>query len=240
MIKSFTVINSKSTIVMKLLPMLMVLPVILGYLACSPAEKQIEEPLPAAAFKVMVVQAPVADFDKWKTFYNADDSTRVANGLETFVIGRGIDNPNMVLVSLRMSDVAKAKAFAVSPELKTRMDSAGVNGPPMINFVNVVRFDTTKSDTRTRLIIRHRVKDYDAWLKVYDDEGRSVRASHGIVDRGLGRSIDDPNMVSIVFDITDVEKAKARAASEELKKLMEQAGVEGAPEAFWYTVIEQH
>jgi hypothetical protein len=159
--------------------------------------------------------------------------------MQTFVIGRGIDDTSKVLVSLKLGDVEKAKAFAASDDLKMRMDSAGVNGPPDIMFTNIIRFDTMPSTATTRLIVRHKVKDFDAWLAVYDREGPSTRASHGIKDRGLGRGIDDPNLVSLVFDVTDIDKARARAGSEELKALMSEAGVEGEPTMYWYTVVDQ-
>jgi hypothetical protein len=58
------------------------------------------------------------------------------------------------------------------------------------------------------------------------------------VDRGLGRSIDDPNMVYIIFAITDMAKAKARVGSPELKKLMKDAGVDGPPQIVYYKLVD--
>ncbi|MBK8585427.1 MAG: cyclase [Bacteroidetes bacterium] len=88
------------------------------------------------------------------------------------------------------------------------------------------------------MIINHKVKDFDAWLKVYDGEGVATRAEEGMVDVLLARGIDDPNIVYIVFDITDMEKAKAALSSESKKNLMMSAGVEGAPKMDFYTTAE--
>ena len=41
-------------------------------------------------------------------------------------------------------------------------------------------------------------------------------------------------MVHIVFGVTDMAKAKARTTSAEIKKLMEEAGVLGAPTITFY------
>lgn len=65
---------------------------------------------------------------------------------------------------------------------------------------------------------------------------RSVRAENGLLDRALARDADDPNTVYIVFAISDKEKSMARMQSEELKKTMTDAGVEGAPSFFYYTL----
>ena len=115
------------------------------------------------------------------------------------------------------------------PELKTAMDSASVTGPPTVEYVNTIRNDTTKTDIKDRILVKHKVKYFDAWLKVFDDEGMETRKSHGIVDRALARGMDDPNMVYIVFAASDWDNANARMNSEELKKIMTDAGVEGPP-----------
>lgn len=196
------------------------------------------EPISNADFNVVLILHPVKDFDMWKPHYMAHDSVRQAYGMRHMTLGRGVDDPNMVLIALRADNVEKAKEFIMMPELKTVMDSAGVTGPPTFHYMHTVRFDTPTDTLKDRVIIWHRVKDFDTWLKVFDNEGRKTRMEHGLVDRGLARGIDDPNMVYIVFGVTDMEKAKTRSSSEELKGIMAEAGVEGPPEAFWYKVVD--
>ena len=216
----------------------MALIAIVTFVSCKPAAKEeADEPIPASDSKLVLIKHAVDSFERWLPHYEAHDSVRMAYGLEHGLLGRGMDDPNMVLLVLNASDIDRAKEFIAMPELKSVMDTAGVMGAPQIDYVHMIRFDSTAGLT-DRLLISHRVKDFDAWLKVYDDEGRKVRASHGLVDRALGRGIDDPNMVYIAFGVTDMEKAKARSSSEELKGLMTEAGVEGPPEAFWYKVVD--
>jgi len=212
---------------------------ILFSLACKQAPKEeVMEPIPTSDFNVVLIQHPVSDFDAWKPHYMAHDSVRQAYGLHHMTLGRGVEDPNMVLIALRADDVQKAKEFAIMPELKTVMDSAGVTGPPTIQYMHSVRFDSATVNMKDRVVVTHRAKDYDAFLKVFDGEGRKTRMEHGLVDRGLARGVDDPNTVHIVFAVTDMEKAKARFNSEELKALMAEAGMEGAPTVFWYTVVD--
>ncbi len=208
-------------------------------LACKSGMKEpAEEPIPAASFKLRVTIPDVKDFDVWKSHYMEGDSFRTAYGLTRYVLGRDIDNPNRLLVGLKIANMAKAKEYDASPELKVRRDSSGVIGTPETHWIDVVRLDTTQVASKTRVLAWHHVKDYDAWLKVYDGETRKIRSEHGLVDRGLGRGIDDPNMVYIAMYVSDMEKAKARLMSEELKALMVEGGVDGPVNSVWYNVVD--
>src|SRR6185369_8467007 len=69
-------------------------------------------------FKLLLVKHAVADFDKWKAGYMAHDSMRNAYGISHYRMGRGLDDPKMVIVADKITDVAKAKEFAASASLK--------------------------------------------------------------------------------------------------------------------------
>lgn len=206
--------------------------------ACKSEPKAAEEPIPSTSFKFTMIKHAVKDYNAWKPAYLAHDSMRTAYGISKFVLGRGTDDTTMVFVADKINDLAKAKEFATSPDLKAAMESAGVTGSATIAFAEMLRLDTTTNAQKNRLLISHRVKDFDAWLKVYDSEGRSTRTANGMADRAIARDLDDPNTVYVAFVINDREKANARMQSEELKKLMTDAGVEGPPTFFFYTVQE--
>jgi hypothetical protein len=189
-------------------------------------------------FKVITIKHKVADYAKWRKEYDAHDSVRLAYGITHFVMGRGMDNPNMVVIIDKISDVQKAKDFSVLPSLKETMKKAGVTSTPEFSYFDVVRNDEAKINLKDRLMVTHRVKDFDAWLKVYDAEGINKRTEEGLIDRGMARSVDDPNVVALVFAISDLEKAKASITSEAKKKLMTEAGVEGAPQMFYYKLVD--
>src|SRR6266853_996051 len=70
---------------------------------------------------MMVVTHKVANFAKWKASYDGHDSMRLANGIHSYVIGRGLKDSNMVLVAVKVDDMAKAKSFANDPSLKKAM-----------------------------------------------------------------------------------------------------------------------
>lgn len=190
-----------------------------------------------APFDVVEITHTVKDFDKWQPVFKEDSTARKAAGLTDIVVGRNADSTNKVMVVLNASDVAKAKAFAADPRLKDAMTKGGVSSKPDVEYFHVIRFNAN-SHEKTWLVVTHKVKDFDAWVKVYDGEGTPKRASQGMVDVVLARGIDDPNLVHLVFDITDMAKAKAAIFSDEKKKLMMSAGVEGKPEIAIYKSVE--
>ena len=74
--------------------------------------------------------------------------------------------------------------------------------------------------------IRHSVTDYAKWKTVYDTfTPTSVGAKFARVDR----SVDDPNMVTVVAGFDTLELAKAFVNNPTLKTKMTEAGVVGSP-----------
>ncbi len=222
---------------MKQISLLFSIGVLLCLISCAPGAKgdQKAEEMLATPYNAMMVRHGVSDYAAFKAVYMAHDSVRKAYGMTSLAVGRGMDDQNMVIVLNKINDVQKAKDFAASPTLKEAMEKAGVTGAPTIDFMKVIRDDTTTIPQNDRLMVSHHVKDFDAWLKVYDAEGKATRAANGIVDRGMARGIDDPNMVYLLFAVTDMAKANARMQSEDLKKIMTDAGVDGAPSFFKFT-----
>ena len=84
----------------------------------------------------MLIRHKVADFDKWKPAYEDHRSAREAAGLKDLNLWRNESDPSEVILLFEASDVAKAKEFANSPDLKEKMQAAGVQGSPDIVFLS--------------------------------------------------------------------------------------------------------
>jgi hypothetical protein len=189
---------------------------------------------PTLPMDVITIYHTVKDYNQWRPGFDADSIARTASGLSFVAVERSADKPNDVKVVLAPSDMAKAKVFVADPRLKDVMGKLGVISKPVINFWSIIRFSPEKrvpGGVLQEFTIK--VKDFDAWVKVFDSEGPTTRAANGWEDIVLGRGKDDPNMVHIVFGVTDMAKAKARTASPELKKLTEEAGVIDAKITFY-------
>src|SRR5258708_13174309 len=90
----------------------------------------------------MIAKHKVFNYAKWKTSYDEHDSLRLVNGIHSYVIGRGLQDSNMILVAVKVDDMAKAKAFAKDPGLKKAMQKGGVTGTPLVAFVTITFQDT--------------------------------------------------------------------------------------------------
>ncbi len=80
-----------------------------------------------------------------------------------------------------------------------------------------------------RLFARHEVADYGLWRKAFDAFASTARKA-GAINGAVYRSADNANDVTVTHDFHSVAKAKAFAASPELKAAMEKAGVKGPPQ----------
>jgi hypothetical protein len=188
---------------------------------------------------MMVVTHKVKDFAKWKASYDEHDSMRLANGIHSYVIGRGMQDSNMVLVAVKTDDMEKAKAFAKDPNLKKAMEKGGVTGTPSISFVTTVWQDTAHVSSELRSRTTFTVKDWDAWQKNFE-EGKQERIDNGITDRAYGHDADDNKKVSLVTAVLDTAKAFAYYKSDALKKRREAGGVIGEPKRFLYYVVKRY
>ncbi len=193
---------------------------------------------PAKPANIMIVIHKVANFAKFLPTYEAHDSMRLANGLHSAMLARGTKDTNMVMVVVRMDDAAKAKEFAASPGLKDAMKKSGVTGAPTISYVDMQMLDTTVNGD-SRVLISHKIKDWDAWKKVFDAD-KPNRMAAGLTDRALGYNVGDNHSVTMAFVISDMKMAEDFSKSPELKKKMEEGGVEGPPAMFYYTVVKRY
>jgi hypothetical protein len=188
---------------------------------------------PSLPFNAVVIRHNVADYNKWRPLFDSDSVNRNAAGLHSMGVTRGIENQNEVEIPFMIADVQKAKAFTTNPKLKDVMQKGGVISEPNIKFIKVLRMTDALQNHVKYLEISHKVKDFDVWLKAFDTEGPATRANDGLVDGVLARGIDDPNLVLLVFKITDLSKAKAALDKPARQKIMQEAGVIGKPEVYF-------
>lgn len=234
---------------MKKINLLIALSISLGIASCNNGSEKtgktetkdtatVQEPAktgPTLPRDVVTIYHTVKDYNQWRSGFDADSVARLASGLSFVAVERFADKPNDVKIVLAASDMAKAKAFIANPRLQDVMGKLGVISKPIINFWSIIRFNEEKRIPGGALVeVTLKAKDFDAWVKVFDGEGQARRAADGWEDIVMGRGKDDPNMVHLVFGVTDMAKLKVRLADPELKKLMEEAGVVGAPAITFY------
>ena len=188
---------------------------------------------------MVIATHKVANFAKWLPAYEAHDSLRLANGLHSYVIGRGLTDTNMVLVALKADDISKAKAFAKSSDLKKAMQKGGVIGAPVMSFITATWQDTAHIDATLRSRTTFTVKDWDTWLKNFE-AGKQERIDNGIAERVISHDVDNPKKISLVTAVLDTAKAFAFYKSDALKKRREAGGVVGEPARFLFRIVKRY
>jgi hypothetical protein len=189
---------------------------------------------------LVTVTHKVANYAKWLAAYDAHDSVRLAAGLHNYVIGRGLEDSNMILVAMKADDTAKAKGFGSDKDVRARMKAAGVIGAPMITISTEVWQDTVTLPPMTiRSETMLTVNDWDTFFKAFED-GKQERMDNGIVDRVVGHDAGDNKKVTVVTALTDTAKAFAYYKSDVLKKRHVAEGIVGEPTRFRFFIVKRY
>jgi hypothetical protein len=80
------------------------------------------------------VRHPIAEYTHWRQAFDAHESTRRHYGLRVLKVQRNIDRPLEIIIVLEAEDLALAREFAESNELRVAMIHAGVVGRPEVWF----------------------------------------------------------------------------------------------------------
>ncbi len=87
-------------------------------------------------------------------------------------------------------------------------------------------------DMPTYMLIRHKVRDFSEWKKVYDTH-LMKRIEAGLIEKYVFRGADDSNEVTILYQAKDPARARAFSQSRELRERMEKGGVVGRPDIYF-------
>lgn len=188
---------------------------------------------------IVIARYKVSDYSKWRTQYDSRDSVRTANGLRNYILGRGVKDSNEVMVAVKAADITKAKALTSDPSFLAAMRKGYVTGTPKFTFLKVMYQDMSASMPDLRSMNFLTVKDWDNWVKVFE-EGKSIRAANGLMERAYGHDVDDNHKVVVVVGITDSAKATAHWKSDLMKQKQQESGVVGDIERFVYRVVQKY
>ncbi|MBL4818647.1 MAG: DUF3764 family protein [Deltaproteobacteria bacterium] len=79
-------------------------------------------------------------------------------------------------------------------------------------------------------VVNHKVNDFGAWKKVYDNHG-SIRDKYKVTGKFVLKSIDDPNNVTVIGE-GEPGDIQNFLNSDDLKNAMQGAGVVSTPVIF--------
>ena len=76
----------------------------------------------------LTVHLKVKDYGTWRTGYDGREKSRVSAGITNGRVFRRAEDPNDVVILQDVVDVAKARTWLASDEIKAAMEKSGVVG----------------------------------------------------------------------------------------------------------------
>lgn len=98
----------------------------------------------------------------------------------------------------------------------------------VVLMMSMVSVSAQSSSAKVFLSISHEIKNYDSWKAVYD-KFEAQRKEAGITELFIKKDINNANSITVLAEVTNLEKAKAFMSSTTLKDGMQEAGVTSLP-----------
>jgi hypothetical protein len=82
----------------------------------------------------LTVHIKVKDYAAWRTGYDGREKSRLSAGITNGRVFRNAQDPNDVVILQDVADVARARAWMGSDDLKSEMQKSGVVGSANVRF----------------------------------------------------------------------------------------------------------
>jgi hypothetical protein len=82
----------------------------------------------------LTVHIKVKDYAKWRSAYDVHEKNRLFAGITNGRVFRNAEDPNDVVILQDVADVAKARSWLGSDDMKATMQKSGVIGLPNVRF----------------------------------------------------------------------------------------------------------
>jgi len=82
----------------------------------------------------LTIHLKVKDYSTWRLSYDGHEKNRLSAGITNGRVFRNAENPNDVVILQDVADVAKARSWLGSNDMKATMQKSGVVGTPNVRF----------------------------------------------------------------------------------------------------------
>ena len=82
----------------------------------------------------LTIHIKVKDYSTWRPSYDGNEKGRLSAGITNGRVFRNAQDPNDVVILQDVADVAKARTWLGSDEMKATMQKNGVVGSPHFRF----------------------------------------------------------------------------------------------------------
>jgi hypothetical protein len=85
----------------------------------------------------LTIHLKVKDYAAWRTAYDGGEKSRLSAGVTNGRVFRNAQDPNDLVILQDVANVAKARTWLGSDDMKAAMQQNGVLGSPSIRFAEV-------------------------------------------------------------------------------------------------------
>ena len=82
----------------------------------------------------LTIHLKVKDYATWRTGFDGREKSRLSAGITNGRVFRNAQDPNDVVILQDVADVAKARTWLGSNDMKATMQKSGVVGSPNVRF----------------------------------------------------------------------------------------------------------
>ena len=82
----------------------------------------------------LTIHITVKDYATWRKGYDGHEKNRLTAGITNGRVFRSAEDPNDVVILQDVADVAKARSWLSSDEMRATMQKSGVVGSPNVRF----------------------------------------------------------------------------------------------------------
>ena len=185
------------------------------------------------AVPILIMTYPVESFSTWKSAFEEDKSNRESLNIVDLGDLVSFEDSRMVSVFLKTPSHKKGEEFAKSDAMQKSLKLMGVIGDANIILIDALQLPERPVPQRYRMMITHEIEEYNHWKKIFDQH-EPERRDAGLELIGLGRSIINAKIISVMSAFDDMDAAQIFAASDELRNAMKESGVISDPILAWY------
>ena len=173
-------------------------------------------------------QISVEDFDLWKDEFDKFRPELKNAGSKADFVFRNIDEPNDITVLSEVANQKKGRAFIRADETRVAFEhsSAGALQANLLEETDKASVCCKKDPRPTYVLGQIVVNDFKLWKKTFDELRLELNTA-GSNGEFIFRNTADPNRITVLSEIDDLEKARAFVIADALPNAMQHSDAHG-------------
>ena len=171
----------------------------------------------------------VSDFESWRSAFEESRAQRRNAGFVAQGMMRGVEDPQLAVVWLAVTDVTRAKQYFADKAIRARLKAAGAIGRAEIGLSSnvVAKMEPGRTGLHAALL-RLRAEDVDTFKSDFA-AAEAEREAAGIVGYSLGQDVDDEHVLYVYLQSENPAQLLSYVQAKKTKQSWQDAGVRGSP-----------